>query len=312
MSSIPVSVVIPTKNAGPVFDEVLDGLRAQQGIALQLVVVDSGSSDDTVARARTFGAVVHEIPPAEFNHGATRDLGIGLADAGVVVLMTQDAVPGDALLLQRMAQAFDDPAVGGCYVRQVARPEHDVLIHRNLDWSLTGRRVSEVRQLAHPGALDGMSPVERYTMCNFDNVCSALRKSAWETLHFGRVDFAEDIEWSKKALIAGWKIAYVAESHVVHSHDRPLSYSYRRSYVTHRKLFAEYGMMTIPSPQVAVKSTLRSVMSDSLYVLRHQPGLGRKLSLLLQIPLLNATSILGQYLGARDERKGRGRQFAGI
>ena len=304
--------MIPTLNAGPLFREVLDGLLAQTGVDIELIVIDSGSRDDTVAMARSAGAVVDEIPPASFNHGSTRDLGISKASTDVVVLMTQDAVPGSNHLLSDIAAAFEDPQVGGCYVRQVARPEHDVIIHRNLAWSLTGRTHNEVRQIGGPADLAAMSPTERYTMCNFDNVCSALRKRAWEAIPFGRVDFAEDIEWSRKALSAGWKIAYLGETHVVHSHDRPLSYSYRRSYVTHRKLFQEYGMMTIPSARIAIKSMIRSTIADMLYAARHQRGVAEKLRLILTAPLLNATSILGQFLGARDERRGQGKHFKGI
>ena len=310
--SKPVSVFIPTKNAGPLFHEVIQKLRAQKNVALELVIIDSGSTDDTVAISEAAGAQVHRIPPAEFNHGLTRDQGIGLCRAEVVVLMTQDASPGDDFMLERIVDSFADPANAGSYVRQVARPEHDVIVERNLRWSLTGRLQGEVKQLASAQRFAEMPPTERYHVCNFDNVCSALRRSVWEKIKFGRVNFAEDIEWSRQALLAGWKITYLADAFVVHSHDRPLRYMYQRSYLTHRKLFDEYGMMSIPSPQIALKSFVRSTLGDIAYVLRHQPGLGRKLLLCVQIPFLNAASIAGQFLGARDARRGQGREYLNV
>lgn len=71
------SVAIPTKNGGALFERVLENLR-QQNIwdSVELLVVDSGSTDGTVEAARRAGAKVMQIPPEVFSHGATRDYGI--------------------------------------------------------------------------------------------------------------------------------------------------------------------------------------------------------------------------------------------
>lgn len=138
-----MSVVIPTKNGGALFSDVLQELRRQKEVELDLVIVDSGSKDETLAYARGAGARILTIPPESFNHGATRDLGLREVRSDLAVLMTQDALPGDPWMLARLAQAFEDEQVGGAYVRQVARPEADVLTRRNLELALTGRLQSE-------------------------------------------------------------------------------------------------------------------------------------------------------------------------
>jgi len=75
-----VSIVIPTRNAGDAFTETLDAIAAQDlGEPFELVVVDSGSTDGTSARAEARGARVIAIDPAEFGHGHTRNLGIACA-----------------------------------------------------------------------------------------------------------------------------------------------------------------------------------------------------------------------------------------
>lgn len=308
----PVSVVIPTKNAGPLFSEVLSALRLQQDVDLDLVIVDSGSTDDTLGIAQTHGACIYAIPPDEFNHGATRDFGIGLARHEIVVLMTQDATPGDPCLLANLAHAFNDPTVGGAYARQVARPEADCLTRRNLEMAFTGRLTSEIRSLPAAETFESLSPFERYALCNFDNVCSAVRRSAWQAIPFGKVSFAEDIVWSRRALLAGWKIAYVAESYVIHSHDRPLRYQYQRTYLTHRKLHEEYGLTTVPTLRYALYAIYCTIRSDWRHAWHHEPSRRRRFPLLLQIPLLACASVLGQYVGAHDEQQGRGRSYAGI
>jgi hypothetical protein len=59
-----VSVVIPTKNAGPDFDFTLEKIRTQKGIKEpELIIVDTGSTDETVKLAETYGATVYRIKP---------------------------------------------------------------------------------------------------------------------------------------------------------------------------------------------------------------------------------------------------------
>lgn len=307
-----VSVVIPTKNAGSLFEEVLAALVAQQGVVLDLVVVDSGSCDGTLDIAKKYGARITEIPPHIFNHGSTRDQGIALAKQDVVVLMTQDATPESPYLLQHLVAAFDDPKVGGAYARQIPRPDADVLTKRNLGLAMTGRLVSEVRSLPNLAAWQNMQPYERFALCNFDNVCSALRKQAWESIHFGEVAFAEDIEWSRKALEAGWHLAYVAEACVIHSHDRPLRYDFQRTYLTHRKLYEQYQFSTVPTLLRALGGIYYTFRADWHHIRCTEPSRKRKLKWLCVLPFLTIACVMGQYIGARDERRGKGKDIAGI
>lgn len=312
MQSKRVSVLIPTKNGGALFAEVLGAIRRQKDVDVDLVVVDSGSRDETLDIAAAHDARIVRIAPEQFNHGATRDLALREARADIAVLMTQDATAGDESMLARMAAAFDDPAVGGAYVRQVARPEADVLTRRNLQIALTGRLQSEVRGLPSPEHWVALKPFERYALCNFDNVCSALRRESWEGIPFGKVAFAEDIVWSRKALMAGWKIAYVADSFVVHSHDRPLRYDYQRTYLTHRKLYEEYELALVPTLGVALNGISASMGEDMRYLRAHEPSRRRKLKMMFKIPFLSIASVFGQYKGARDERLGKGKDIHGI
>ena len=115
---------MPTKNGGALFERVLENLQRQSiWDSVELLVVDSGSTDGTVEAARRAGARVVEIPPEEFNHGATRDYGISKARGEIVVLMVQDAVPNDSNLLETILQRFSDPEVAGVYVRQIPQPD---------------------------------------------------------------------------------------------------------------------------------------------------------------------------------------------
>src|SRR5437879_3009558 len=119
-----ISIVVPTRNAGREFSQLLERLRTQKGSHNpEIVVVDSGSSDGTTDVARHFGAAVVEIPAATFNHGLTRNLGIQHAQGEICVLLVQDALPISDQWLEALVHHFDtDPLICGVTTRQVPRP----------------------------------------------------------------------------------------------------------------------------------------------------------------------------------------------
>jgi rhamnosyltransferase len=307
------TVVIPTKDGGWMFEEALAALQRQTIWAdTELIVVDSGSSDGTVWAARAAGARVIEIPPDEFNHGATRDFGISLASADIVILLVQDALPQDVGLLAAMVKAFDDSEVAGVYARQIPRPDADLLTKRNLAGWLTGRQERENRKMQSVEWYQALSPMEKYLFCNFDNVCSGLRKPVWTEHRFGRINFGEDIDWAERVLKAGWRIVYEPAAAVVHSHDRPLSYEYKRTYVCHRKLYQQFGLQLVPSLVGIHRAWAYSTLQDARYIAAQRARFADKLKLWAKVPVLNLFSAVAQYRAARDEAAGHQRQVAGV
>jgi rhamnosyltransferase len=106
-----ISVVIPVKNGGADLARCLRGIAAQRvDEDVEVVAVDSGSTDGSPELARAAGAVVHEIPAEEFGHGRTRNLGVGLARGDLVVFTSQDAVADDEGWLSRLGLG---PRCGG-------------------------------------------------------------------------------------------------------------------------------------------------------------------------------------------------------
>ncbi|WP_374600972.1 glycosyltransferase family 2 protein [Niveibacterium sp.] len=307
------SLVIPTKDGGELFKRAIDSLKSQSiWPRIEFIVIDSGSRDDTVDAARAAGAKIVEIDPKEFNHGATRDMGIAMASSDIVILMVQDAVANGAGVLEALISPFGDDDVAGVYARQIPQESADIITKRNLNGWLTGRLESEVKSVSSIEWYNALSPMERYFLCNFDNVCSAIRKSAWERERFGRVSFGEDIDWSERILKRGLKIVYEPAASVIHSHDRPLSYEYKRTYVCHRKLFRQFGLHLVPTRRGIYRAWMYCNSQDIAYIWRQPGRLFNKIVMSARVPVLNLLAAIAQYRAARDESAGTNRRVEGV
>ena len=120
-----ISVVIPVKDGGLDLVRCLEAIARQQvDDQVEIVVIDSGSSDGSVERARRLGARVHEIRPEEFSHGGARNLGAELARGDILVFTSQDAYATDEVWLASLvAPLRDRNEVAGVYGRQLPHDE---------------------------------------------------------------------------------------------------------------------------------------------------------------------------------------------
>ncbi|MBA2712775.1 MAG: glycosyltransferase family 2 protein [Rubrobacteraceae bacterium] len=298
-----VSVIIPTLNAGPGFEELLQKIRAQEGdFDVEVLVVDSGSTDGTDELARRYGATVHGVPRSEFNHGATRNLGISLAQGEYVVLTVQDAVPLDERWLTTMVENLErDKRVAGVYGRQVPHPGSSALT-RVLVNSLATAGLERREQFAGgPERYREMPPTQRRRLAAFDNVSSCLRRSVWEEIPFEKTSFGEDIRWGKRVVEAGYKTVYEPRSVVFHSHERGALYDLRRYYVDQRVLLKLFGLELAPNLARLFLAIFRS--SLHLYrLLRKDEELGDRgaPALVLLAVKYAVPAQVGTYLGARS------------
>ena len=155
-----VTAAIPVLNGARYLDEVLAAVRAQRvDRELELLVVDSGSTDGSLGIARRHGAVVHEIARAEFSHGGTRNRMMALARGDHVAFLTQDATPAHegwlAALLEGFAQAEDVAAVFGPHD---ARPDARHMIKSEMErhfasWGDGGREIDLQRLDRSPAGI---------------------------------------------------------------------------------------------------------------------------------------------------------------
>ena len=214
-------VIIPTLNALADWPQFAPALLACV-VPEQVLIVDSSSADGTVELARAAGFRVHSIARADFNHGGTRQLAAELLpEADILVYMTQDAVLASPDAIGLLVAAFEDPQVACAYGRQLPRVgATPIEAHARL---FNYPPVSSVRTLATREQL-GIKTIF------LSNSFAAYRRSAlMEAGGFPRgTIFGEDTVLAARLLLAGWKVAYVAEAQVHHSHAYTWKQDFKR------------------------------------------------------------------------------------
>jgi rhamnosyltransferase len=299
-----VSIVIPTRNAGPTLDAVLSAIAAQDGdFHPEIVAIDSGSTDDTLQRLREARAMVLTVPGDGFNHGATRNQALAQATGEFAVLLVQDAVPiSRSWLASLIAPLLSDPLMAGTFARQVpAQRASQVTAHYLEQWVAAQPRPRTVGPLSAE-AFNRMTPADRHSACAFDNVCSCVRLTVWREHPFKPTPIAEDLEWAREVLLAGHKLAYVPEAVVQHSHERPVKYELERAYLVHQRLQELFGLTTVPTLMAFVRAIATAVPVNARLAAREPSGRARAV---LRAAALGVAQPLGQYLGARASREGR-------
>jgi len=214
------SIIIPTKNAGDGFQNTLEAIYAQKYPGeFEVIIVDSGSKDNTMKVAQNYPTKVHQIKPQEFGHGRTRNFGASLGHGDYLVFLTQDAVPATDKWLSALISNFEDSRIAGVYGRQVpegsANPMESFFL--NIRYPL-----SRMVRSAEQGKVD-MNTIF------FSNANSTIRKEMWEKYPFAdNLIMSEDQEWARKVLLGGYKIAYEPGAAVYHSHNYNLKTVFQR------------------------------------------------------------------------------------
>ena len=217
-----VNLYIPTLNAGPHFSVLLDALDKQRYQPSQRVLVDSGSTDYTVAIAKQRGFDVIGLGDGSFDHGGTRQWVIdNFPDADVYLFLTQDAIPADDATVANIVAAFDDPQIGMAYGRQLP---HQGATHQE----------AHARLFNYPAytQIRGLSDADQYGIktISCSNSFAAYRRQAFEDVGGFPVGtiMGEDVITAGKLLLKGWKMAYVGDACVYHSHDYTIREEFER------------------------------------------------------------------------------------
>ena len=220
------SIVIRAYNEEKHIGRLLEGIRQQTLQDVEIILVDSGSTDGTVSIAESFGARIVRIPSAEFTFGRSLNFGVRAATREFVAIASAHVYPVYPDWLESLLRPF---AVG----------EKVALTYGKQRGPVTAKYSEQ--QIYHQWYPDASNLNQVTAFCN--NANAAIRKSLWEKNPYDEtLTGLEDLAWAKWAKEQGHAISYVAEAEIIHVHNetpRGVYNRYRREAMALRKIYPE-------------------------------------------------------------------------
>jgi rhamnosyltransferase len=246
------SLVIRAYNESAHLGRLLEGISHQTVQDVEVILVDSGSTDSTVAIAESYGARVVHIRPEEFTFGRSLNIGVREATRELVVIASAHIYPVYPDWLESLLRPFEDEKVALTYGKQRG-PETAKFSEQ------------QVFQQWYP---DASQPRQGTAFCN--NANAAIRRSSWERHPYDEsLTGLEDLAWGKWAQEQGYAIAYAAEAEIVHVHSeapRSVFNRYRREAMAFKQIHPEAHFNLYDF----VRLTTMNIFSDLVHAARER------------------------------------------
>ncbi|WP_194098292.1 glycosyltransferase [Marivivens aquimaris] len=208
-----ISIVIRTLNEARHLGDLLEMIAKQdvRGHAVEVVLVDSGSTDGTVEIAQRKGAKIVTITKQEFSFGRSLNRGCEAAEGDALVMISGHCIPTDNNWLFNLCDPLDKGVVSYTYGRQIGDDDSNYSERR-----IFAKYFPETSAIPQDGFF-----------CN--NANSAVSRAAWAEFRFDEeLTGLEDMELAKRMVIAGHKVGYVADATVFHHHQESWAQVRRR------------------------------------------------------------------------------------
>lgn len=272
------SLVVRAYNEARHLPRLLEGVKQQTVQDVEIILVDSGSTDDTVAIAESYGAKIVHIHPAEFTFGRSLNLGLSASTRELVAIASAHVYPVYPDWLERLLEPFGDSSVGLAYGKQrgmetTKYSEHQIFAR----WF---PEVSDARQ-SHP-------------FCN--NANAAIRRSQWrENPYDESLTGLEDLAWAKWLRNQNRSIAYIAEAEIIHIHNETpggVRNRYRREAMAFKQIYPEAHFNAYDF----IRMTISNIATDIFHAARE----GVLFKVFPEIIWFRYNQFLGTYQGYRQ------------
>ena len=274
------SVVIRCYNEEKHIGRLLHGIYQQNISDIEIIIVDSGSTDGTLAIASRFPLKIIEIKPEKFSFGRSLNLGCSAAISDFIVIASAHAYPVYRDWIEQLLAPFQDTRVGIVYGKQRGGETTKFAEH----------------QIFERWFPDRSNPAQELPFCN--NANAAIRKVLWKKfLYNEEVTGLEDLEWANRILKAGHRLAYQADAVVVHLHDEIPTQTYnryRREAIALKRIF--------PHENFFFKDFLRLFVTNTISDYKNALRNGVRYRDTYEIPLFRLMQFFGTYRGFNDSR----------
>jgi rhamnosyltransferase len=233
------SIIVPTRNMEATIESLLESIFSQEYDGDFDVLIMDSSDDRTPEIAGTYPVKIVRVEPEDYNYGKTRNEGAAMSEGEFLVFISADVEIADRRWLSKLTRHFADPKVAGVYGRQI--PQKGASPMEQFYVLYTYRAESSV--------LSFENGKPKLGMVFFSDVNGAIRRSVWQQIKKPEMLKSDDIEWTKRALLAGYRIVYDAEASVYHSNKYSL-----------KTVFHEYFDSGAAMPAVYTRDTINYSM----------------------------------------------------
>lgn len=198
------SIVIRTLNEEKYLPELLAAIRNQKcaTVDLEVIIVDSGSSDGTLSIAKDFGCRITKINKSEFTFGRSLNIGCDYSNGEFLVFISGHCIPTSADWLDELCAPLITKKCSYSYGRQIGRDTTKYSEQRHFD-----KWFPEYNKIPQKGFF-----------CN--NANAAITRQAWKLFKFDEgVTGLEDMFLAKNLVDSNHLIGYAACASVFHIHD---------------------------------------------------------------------------------------------
>ena len=293
-------LIIPTYRPDDTFCLLLQKLQEQTFVVHRVLILNTEEAlwREAVAKypieqclqALPCEYTLYHVSKETFDHGGTRMYGADHSDADVVIFMTQDAVPADADLIERLAAGLEEPDTAVCYARQL--PNENCRIVERYTRSFNYPDKSRKK---------GKDDIKELGIKTFfcSDVCAAYRVDLFRELggFESPVIFNEDMFFAAKAVFAGYYVKYEADAKVIHSHNYTVKQQFHRNFdlavsqTMHPEIFEQISSEA--EGMKLVKSTMKYLCSIG------------KPHLIFELGIMCVGKYAGYWLGKRYKKLGR-------
>lgn len=294
-----LSVIIPVYKPGKEFDNLFEKIFLQTvspGKVILLWTIPNGEKEEDVrALSGKYAGdkvEIHYIKQQDFDHGGTRRYGMSLVKTDYALCMTQDALPYDNVLFEKLIKAIECEDDGGrtpacVYARQLPRENAGFVerITREFNYPDTDR-------------IQNLDSLDRYGIKTYfcSDVCAMYKLDRYNEVggFVKHTIFNEDMLMAAALVEAGYTVRYVAKAKVIHSHHYSYMEQYRRNFdlaVSHRQYAEVFD--SVPSEGEGIRLVITTM--------KKLIGMGR-LYLIPDLILQSACKYMGYRCGKRYEK----------
>lgn len=283
-----IDVIIPLYKPGRELFTLLDRIEEQSLPVGRIILMNTGKAFfDQLTTGMDFAGKypnveVHHLEKEDFDHGGTRRRGVSFSHGEIFISMTQDAMPADRYLVERLVRRLSGN-VAAAYARQLPGPDSSEL-----------ERASRAFNYPETSRIKTKADLETMGIKTFfcSNVCAAYRRDVYEELggFVPHTIFNEDMIYAAGVIRAGYGIAYEADAQVIHSHNYTNMQQLRRNF--------DLGVSQADHPEVfgdvASESEGKKLVKETWNYLKRKKKLYRFPGFCLQCGFKYAGYLLGK------------------